>query len=248
MVVCATALAVGCGDGATEEQLSKDEYIREFRALGSDLESTLDELDRTDFRNAKQVARAADRLGDELERIGIGAAGLNPPDEIADANSELATAIKEFGVWFHDLAETIRTTPRADLEQTLEKDFGFASLAGFDLSKIDAAQKIEGAINQLNDKGYSFAEGAGQYDTTGPGDAAAGKQVFASAGCDGCHALADAGATGIVGPSLDVARPPYGLVIERVKNGQGIMPAFAAQLSEEQIQDVAAYVSQAAGG
>jgi mono/diheme cytochrome c family protein len=38
------------------------------------------------------------------------------------------------------------------------------------------------------------------------------------------------------------------LVIERVKNGQGIMPAFATQLSEEQIQDVAAYVSQAAGG
>src|SRR4029077_612316 len=32
------------------------------------------------------------------------------------------------------------------------------------------------------------------------GDRAAGKKVFASAGCAGCHTLKDAGATGNVGP------------------------------------------------
>jgi len=33
-----------------------------------------------------------------------------------------------------------------------------------------------------------------------------------------------------------------------VSNGQGGMPPFAGQLSDEQIQDVAAYVVQAASG
>jgi len=79
------------------------------------------------------------------------------------------------------------------------------------------------------------------------GDAAAGKAVFTSAGCVGCHTLADAGATGTVGPNLDEAMPPASLVVERVTNGKGPMPPFKGQLSEKQIQDVAAYVSSVAG-
>ena len=39
-------------------------------------------------------------------------------------------------------------------------------------------------------------------------DVVAGKEVFESAGCVGCHTLADAGATGTVGPNLDEAKPP----------------------------------------
>ena len=34
---------------------------------------------------------------------------------------------------------------------------------------------------------------------------------------------------------------------DRVTNGQGAMPSFSSTLSEEQIQDVAAYVSSVAG-
>jgi mono/diheme cytochrome c family protein len=81
----------------------------------------------------------------------------------------------------------------------------------------------------------------------GTGDAAAGKAVFESAGCVGCHTLADAGATGTVGPNLDQAKPPASLVVTRVTNGMGAMPPFKGQLSEKQIQDVAAYVSSVAG-
>ena len=81
----------------------------------------------------------------------------------------------------------------------------------------------------------------------GTGDAAAGKAVFESAGCVGCHTLADAGATGAVGPNLDEAKPPADLVVTRVTNGKGAMPSFKGQLSDQQIQDVAAYVSSVAG-
>jgi sulfite dehydrogenase len=82
----------------------------------------------------------------------------------------------------------------------------------------------------------------------GEGDAAAGKQVFASEGCASCHTLADAGATGSVGPNLDDAKPPVDLVVDRVTNGSGVMPSFKDRLSEQQIRDVATYVSTAAGG
>jgi uncharacterized membrane protein len=79
------------------------------------------------------------------------------------------------------------------------------------------------------------------------GSVTAGKQVFLTAGCAGCHTLADARSSGNVGPNLDAARPSRALVVNRVTNGQGVMPSFANKLSETQIADVAAYVSAVAG-
>jgi cytochrome c6 len=85
--------------------------------------------------------------------------------------------------------------------------------------------------------------------TEGTGDPTAGKEVFLSAGgCGSCHTLADAGTTGTVGPNLDEAAPSLELAVDRVTNGAGVMPPFKDTLSEQQIQDVAAYVSSAAGG
>jgi mono/diheme cytochrome c family protein len=79
------------------------------------------------------------------------------------------------------------------------------------------------------------------------GDAAAGKEIFTSS-CGGCHTLADAGTSGAVGPNLDDSKPTTELVVTRVTNGQGAMPPFKDQLSDQQIADVAAYVTQATGG
>ena len=75
----------------------------------------------------------------------------------------------------------------------------------------------------------------------------AGKRVFQTAGCASCHTLADAGATGRIGPNLDAAKPERGLVINRVTHGQGAMPAFAGTLSPSQIEAVADYVATRAG-
>ena len=74
-----------------------------------------------------------------------------------------------------------------------------------------------------------------------------GKTVFQKAGCTSCHTLADAGATGTVGPNLDQAKPPKALVADRVTNGKGVMPSFRGQLSETEIDAVATYVSTVAG-
>jgi mono/diheme cytochrome c family protein len=80
------------------------------------------------------------------------------------------------------------------------------------------------------------------------GDPTAGKKIFLSAGCTGCHTLADAKATGTVGPNLDQAKPDYRLATARVTLGKGQMPSFKSQLSAQQIADVAAYVVKATGG
>ncbi len=74
-------------------------------------------------------------------------------------------------------------------------------------------------------------------------DPAAGSRVFSTAGCGGCHTVADAQATGRVGPNLDDSRPGEAFVVERVTNGKGTaMPAYAGTLSEQEIRDLAAYV------
>jgi cytochrome c oxidase subunit 2 len=47
--------------------------------------------------------------------------------------------------------------------------------------------------------------GAGEEEPGAGADTTAGKAAFDSAGCGGCHALADAGSTGTTGPNLDEA-------------------------------------------
>jgi mono/diheme cytochrome c family protein len=74
------------------------------------------------------------------------------------------------------------------------------------------------------------------------GDPTAGKAVFTSAGCSGCHTLKAAGATGTVGPNLDQLKPAEDVVKNQVIHGGGPMPAFKGKLSDKQIQDVAAFV------
>ncbi len=76
---------------------------------------------------------------------------------------------------------------------------------------------------------------------------AAGKQLFLTVGCLSCHVLQDANANGHIGPSLDAAKPSRALVINRVTNGQGVMPPFGNKLSKTQIEQIADYVSTVAG-
>ena len=109
-------------------------------------------------------------------------------------------------------------------------------------------------IGEADEPAHEEAAGGEEPGPTEPppgepaGDAVAGKEVFlGAAACGSCHTLAEAGTTGSIGPNLDASKPPPELVVERVTNGMGVMPSFADTLSEEQIQDVAAYVSSAAG-
>ncbi len=78
------------------------------------------------------------------------------------------------------------------------------------------------------------------------GDVTDGKTVFTANGCGACHTLKDAGAAGAVGPNLDEKKPAVDVIVDRVANGKGAMPAFKGKLTDQQIQDVAAYIASVA--
>ncbi len=104
--------------------------------------------------------------------------------------------------------------------------------------------------------------------TSGPyanGDAAAGKSLFSSNGCTGCHTLKAAGSTGTVGPSLDdlpqsaakAGQPLGAFIAESIDNpdayiapgySKGLMPPFGKSLSPKQIADLTAFVYDSVSG
>lgn len=81
------------------------------------------------------------------------------------------------------------------------------------------------------------------------GGADLGKRLFtgeAAPPCMLCHTLADAEAAGTIGPNLDELKPTESQVRAAVTRGVGVMPAYE-DLSEEQVEALAAYVAGAAG-
>jgi cytochrome c oxidase subunit 1 len=83
--------------------------------------------------------------------------------------------------------------------------------------------------------------------STATAPASPGKKIFTTAGCNACHTLADAKATGTVGPNLDEKKPSLALVVQFVTNGKKAMPPYKGRLTPQQIRDVATYVSEVAG-
>jgi mono/diheme cytochrome c family protein len=103
---------------------------------------------------------------------------------------------------------------------------------------------------QATPTGATTGDGGGT--ASGQGDPRAGQLVWFEQGCVGCHELADAGIgatgrAGVLGPNLDEAKPSYELVVERVTKGKGEMPSFADQMTPDDVQNIAAYVSSVAG-
>jgi cytochrome c551/c552 len=88
------------------------------------------------------------------------------------------------------------------------------------------------------------------------GDAAAGKGVFDTGGCGGCHAFSAAGTTASVGPDLDEALQGKDAAFVResivdpnkeIASGYaaGIMPQdFGQKLSQKQLDDLVAFLTQ----
>jgi mono/diheme cytochrome c family protein len=127
-----------------------------------------------------------------------------------------------------------------------------AMLAAVEVFGAEDEHGEEAAETQTMEGGTGATEtGATETGATetgeGGGDAAAGEEVFASAGCGSCHTLEEAGTSGTVGPNLDDSQVDQAAAVQQITNGGGGMPPFDGQLDEQQIQDVAAFVVASEG-
>ena len=111
------------------------------------------------------------------------------------------------------------------------------------------ALAVAGCGGDDDDGDTAAATGGGDTAAaTDGGGAADGEAVFASAGCGGCHTLEAAGSSGQTGPNLDELQPSQDQVAQQVREGGGGMPSFEDQLSDDEIDAVAQFVSESAGG
>jgi hypothetical protein len=76
----------------------------------------------------------------------------------------------------------------------------------------------------------------------GDGDPVAGKRLFTSQGCAGCHTFAAAASKGTTGPDLDSVGPSPSRVMLQLRKPGGLMPSFADKLSTKEKRDLAAFV------
>lgn len=121
--------------------------------------------------------------------------------------------------------------------------------AGAALAMVAAAPHMAGATTgSVTPAGPETQEVApAGSETADAAKVAKGRELFNNWSCGTCHALKDAEASGHVGPALD-GNPNLteAFIADRVTNGQGPMPAFGGQLSEEEIAELSAYIHQVA--
>lgn len=120
-----------------------------------------------------------------------------------------------------------------------------AMLASVEVFGAEHESEEGGEAAQTETGGEDGGGGGGEGGAAG--DPAAGEEVYASAGCGTCHTLEEAGSTATVGPNLDESSIDEAGAAQQVADGGGGMPPFSGQLSEEQIQDVAAFVVASQG-
>jgi hypothetical protein len=89
-------------------------------------------------------------------------------------------------------------------------------------------------------------DGGGNGDGGGTAEGE-GSQVYAEAGCGSCHIYEPAGSTGTVGPSLDDSDATFEQAVDQITNGGGGMPAFKGDLTEQEIEAVARFVTEGGG-
>ena len=130
-----------------------------------------------------------------------------------------------------------------------------------ELAEAVEANEEEGDTVEADEEAGSGAAEAEETTTAEETTASVdGAQVFATAGCTGCHTLADAGSTGTTGPDLDGALEGQSesFIRESIIDPNAevadnfppdVMPqGYGDDLSPEELDALVAYLAEATGG
>jgi mono/diheme cytochrome c family protein len=161
---------------------------------------------------------------------------LHGKDESREHDAEYSKASEEI-----QKSETTGPFEEAEAEKREEEEAESGkSSEGGEESSESSEESAEGEEGGATEEG---AEGTTESTTAGGGEPEAGSVVF-SENCSVCHGATGHGGNG--GPDLTtmpLAQTEAG-AIQQVTNGGGGMPPFGGTLSEEEIENVAAYVAQ----
>jgi alcohol dehydrogenase (cytochrome c) len=156
---------------------------------------------------------------------------------LAGGNSLAGTPRTNQNVWLFSLNGTVGPAKSASTDQ------GAITHAGEQDEGEQSEQTDENTVDNTTNSDANDNGG----NANVKGDATAGQQVFAD-NCSTCHGADGHGGNG--GPDLSQV-PDAGeltAVVKQVTDGGGGMPAFKGQLNDQQIADVAAYVTQKVHG
>jgi mono/diheme cytochrome c family protein len=151
---------------------------------------------------------------------------------------------KEYGKASEEIQKADTSGPFEEAEKEAAEEASGESAEGEENPEAEAENEESGeeAGAELEGEGGEQLEGEAGATTAG-GNPELGAVVF-SENCSTCHGATGHGGNG--GPDLTtmpLAQTEEG-AIEQVTNGGGGMPAFGGTLSEEEIENVAAYVAQ----
>jgi mono/diheme cytochrome c family protein len=151
---------------------------------------------------------------------------------------------QEYGKASEEIAKADTTGPFKKAQKEEEEAAGSAE-GGESAEGAEGGGLVEGEQAQEENKFEAGGEGEpGEAEAAGGGgNAELGAAVFGE-NCATCHGATGNGGNG--GPDLNtmpLAQSEEG-AIQQVTNGGGGMPAFEGVLSEEEIENVAAYVAQ----
>ena len=223
--------------------------LRAIEARRSGFRVVVVAADVEGFLSAERLAAAHDDLTSRAILI------CGPPAMIANLRTQLVGVgvppeqiyAEEFG--FAKLGRTTLHQAAAAADRVARQPWSDARVLA--VLSVLAFASLTFAIGLV--AGYSLAPEAerrtvGEETAARDGSAVSGRAVFVSAGCGDCHALSAAGTDGGVGPDLDAAKPTAQAAREIVAGGKGAMPGFAAELSDQELDDVAAFVAGSTGG
>ncbi len=176
--------------------------------------------------------------------VGAGTfAVLHGKDESEEHGKEYAKASKEI-----EFNET--KGPYVKAQEEAEEAEGSESTGenGAEEQESESGSEVEGPQTETEGEGGEGEENPAETEPAGgAGNAEAGAIVF-SENCATCHGATGHGGNG--GPDLTtmpLAQTEEG-AIQQVTNGGGGMPPFGGVLSEEEIENVAAYVANEING
>lgn len=118
------------------------------------------------------------------------------------------------------------------------------------VNQLPASQQVAATTGSATSAANTAGAAAGAARSLSA-EAATGRDIFLSQvqpACGVCHTLSDAGTSGAIGPNLDTLKPSQDQVMRAVRQGVGAMPAFGAQLNENEMRALSVYVSEVTAG